>query len=85
MIAPAVPRFPFSPPSGEECAALGVAARYLLRAGTEAATRLLDRSHVDCEAELLATVSDSLFQGAALCDGMTVGFDDDTFIDDRNQ
>ena len=70
MVAPTISRFPFSSPTSEECAALAVAARYLLRAGTEAATRLLDRSAVDTEAALLAAVSDSLFQGAALCDGM---------------
>ena len=64
-------RFPFSPPSGEESVALGVAARYLLRAGTEAATRLLGRSEVDDEAELLASLSDNLLQGAALCTGLT--------------
>lgn len=77
MVAPSASRFPFSPPTGEECDALAVAARYLLRAGTEAATRLLDRSKLDGEAELLATMSDSLFQGAALCDGL-IGVDDDS-------
>lgn len=64
---------PFSPPTGEECVALGLAARYLLRAGTEAATRLLGRGRVDAEAELLAAMSDSLLQGAALCDGVASG------------
>lgn len=61
---------PFVRPSDEECAALGLAARYLLRAGTQAATRLLGRSRVDPEAELLASLADSLLQGAALCDGL---------------
>lgn len=67
---------PFSPPSGEECVALNLAARYLLRAGTEAATRLLGRGRVDTEAELVASLSDSLLQGAALCDGVASGYGD---------
>ena len=67
---------PFSPPSGEECVALGLAARYLLRAGTEAATRLLGRPRVDAEAELLASLSDCLLQGAALCDEVASGHQD---------
>lgn len=62
---------PFVRSSDEECAALGLAARYLLRAGTQAATRLLGRPRVDPEAELLASLADSLLQGAALCDGLT--------------
>lgn len=62
---------PFVHPSDEECAALGLAAHYLLRAGTQTATRQLGRSRVDPEAELLASLVDSLLQGAALCDGLT--------------
>lgn len=61
---------PFVRPSDEECAALGLAARYLLGAGTQAATRLLGRSRLDPEAELLASLAVSLLQGAALCDGL---------------
>jgi len=70
VVAPASPLPPFSRPSDEECVALSLAARYLLRAGTQAATRLLGRSQVDPEAELLASLADSLLQGAALCDGL---------------
>jgi len=70
VLAPSSSHPPFARPSDEECAALGLAARYLMRAGTQAATRLLGRSRVDPEAELLASLADSLLQGAALCDGL---------------
>lgn len=53
--------FPFNPPSEEESAALALSARYLLRAGTQAATRLLACEPPDARAELLA----------CLCDGLT--------------
>ena len=61
--------FPFSRPSGGECVALSISARYLFRAGTEAATRLLGRARVDRETELLASLSDSLLRSAAPYDG----------------
>jgi len=83
MVSTVPIHLPFSPPSGEECVALGLAARYLLRAGTEAATRLLSRGRVDAEAELMASLSDSLLQGAALCDGLTGAVDDRVGIVDR--
>lgn len=73
MAVTVLARPPFSPPSAEECVALGLAARYLLRAGTEATTQLLGRNRVDGEAELLASLSDRLFQGAALCDRLADG------------
>ena len=83
MSAPAPSHLPFSPPTAEECVALGLAAHYLLRAGTEAATRLLGRGRVDAEAELMASLSDSFLQGAALCDGLTGAVDDRVGIVDR--
>jgi len=73
----------FSPPTGEECIALNLVARYLLRAGTEAASRLLGRGRVDDEAELLASLSDSLLQEAALCDGLTGAVQDRVGLVDR--
>lgn len=68
VIAPSSSHPPFARPSDKECVALGLVARYFLRAGTQAATLLLGRSRIDPEAELLASLSDTLLQGAALCD-----------------
>jgi len=83
-VTSAVPtHLPFSPPTGEECVALGLASRYLLRARTQAVTRLLSRSRVDPEAELLASLADSLLQGAALCGGLTGAVDDRVCVVDR--
>lgn len=55
----------FTPPTPEEARALKVAGDYLVRAGAEAARRLFDNSGND--ANVLATVSDSLLAGAILC------------------
>ncbi len=65
-----------TPPTPEEAAALHVAARYLLRAGTEAATKLLGCDLPDVRAELWASLSDSYLHGAALCDGVTNSLDE---------
>ena len=83
MVSTVPIHLPFSPPSGEECVALGLASRYLLRAGTEAATRLLGRGCVDAEAELMASLADNLLHGAALCGGLTGAVDDRVGIVDR--
>ena len=68
------PRFLVTPPTPEEAAALQVAARYFLRAGTEAATKLLGCELPDVRAELCASLSDSYLHGAALCDNKIDGF-----------
>ena len=73
MVPRPAPSAPFSRPSGDECVALGIAARYLLRAGTEAATRLLGRSRGDPEADLLTSLRHHPLQGTALCDGVRSG------------
>lgn len=70
-----VPQVPFlppvvPPPEPAEAAALAVAARYLGRAGTQAASRLLDDRSVPGDAALLAALRDQLLAGAALCDGV---------------
>lgn len=70
------PRYLVTPPTPEEAAALQVAARYFLRAGTEAATRLLGCELPDVRAELCASLSDSYLHGAALCDGVTHSLDE---------
>jgi hypothetical protein len=69
-------RFLVTPPTPEEAAALQVAARYFLRAGTEAATKLLGCDLPDVRAELCASLSDSYLHGAALCDGVTQSLDE---------
>jgi len=65
------PIVPFALPSAGEREALRLAARYLMRAGTAAATRLFDCAPDDARAELFAAYSDSLLHSAALCDGLT--------------
>lgn len=61
------PRWPIAPPDERECVALVVAARYLDRAGTTAASRLLGESLDWGERALLEALRDSLLAGAALC------------------
>ena len=56
---------PFTPPTPDEARALRVAGTYLVRAGAEAARRLLTESEDD--ADWLASISDSLHAGALLC------------------
>jgi hypothetical protein len=62
---------PFTPPTTDEARALRVASDYLVRAGAEAARRLLTESEDD--ADWLATVSDSLHAGALLCCAELIG------------
>jgi len=62
---------PFVLPSATEKDALRLAARYLLRAGTQAATRLFDHAPEDTSSVLFAAYADSLLHSAALCDGLT--------------
>ena len=52
-----------TPPTQEETAALHLAARYLMRAGTEAASQLLGCTEPTGQAELYACLSDSLLPG----------------------
>jgi hypothetical protein len=65
------PRAFVTPPTQEESLALQLAARYLMRAGTEAASKLMRCEPPDVRAELWASLSDSLLSSAALCDGLT--------------
>lgn len=66
----------FTPPTPEQRWALAVAASYLSRAGTEAATRLLpDRRAVDVQSALLADMGDSMTSAATLCETLTEVFD----------
>lgn len=66
----------FTPPTPEQRWALAVAAAYLGRAGTEAATRLLpeERTLRD-QAALLADMRDTMTSAAALCETLTEVFD----------
>lgn len=61
--------FPVPPPSPAERAALAVAARYLARAGTAAATQLLGGG-ADADTTLAAILRDQFEAGAALCRGL---------------
>ena len=66
----------FTPPTPEQRWALAVAASYLSRAGTEAATRLLpDTRAIDAQFELFADLRDTLASAAALCETLTEVFD----------
>lgn len=66
----------FTPPMSEQRRALAVAASYLGRAGTEAATRLLpDTRTLHDENELFAGLRDNLTSAAALCETLTEVFD----------
>lgn len=67
---------PFTLPSAEETAALKIVSRYLLRAGTESASKLLHAHPSDTRTILFATYSDSLLHSAALCDGLTSSLKD---------
>ncbi len=62
---------PFTLPTLEETAALKIVSRFLLRAGTESASKLLHAHPSDTRTVLFATYSDSLLHSAALCDGLT--------------
>ena len=67
----------FTPPSDEQKRALTVAAAYLKRGGTEAATRLLpDSALLSGQIELLAQVRDDLHQSATLCEVLCEVFDE---------
>lgn len=57
-------------PAPDEAEALAVAARYLHRASTAAATRLLSLPSATGDAALLATLQDSLLSAGELCDGV---------------
>ena len=70
MAEPSTSPFPVPPPSASEVAALSVAAAYFARAGTQAASRLLDGSDGSASAALLGALRDNLLAGAALCDGV---------------
>ena len=66
----------FTPPTPEQRRALAVAAAYLGRAGTEAATRLLpDTRAVGGQAELFAELRDNMTNAAALCGTLAEVFD----------
>ena len=56
-------------PTAAEATALALAAAYLNRAGTHAASLLLDHVLTDHDDPLLEAVRDQLLSGAALCDG----------------
>ena len=62
--------FPVVPPTASEVAALSVAAAYFARAGTQAASCLLDGADGSGGAALLGALRDNLLAGAALCDGV---------------
>ena len=66
----------FTPPTPKQRWALAVAASYLSRAGTEAATRLLPdaRTRHD-EHALFADLRDTMTSAAALCETLTEVFD----------
>lgn len=66
----------FSPPSPEEVRALQVAGQYLLRAGREAASKLLSSEPPDARLELWASLADGFLGGAALCDGIVTSPND---------
>lgn len=66
----------FTPPTPEQRRALAVAAAYLGRAGTEAATRLPpDAPTLRDQAALLADMGASMTSAAALCETLTEVFD----------
>ncbi|CAA9570163.1 MAG: hypothetical protein AVDCRST_MAG19-2697 [uncultured Thermomicrobiales bacterium] len=67
----------FTPPTPEQRWALAVAASYLSRAGTEAATRLLpDARTLDGRLELFEGMRDSMTNAAALCGTLVDVFDE---------
>lgn len=71
------PRFSIvMPPTIAEAAALAVAAAYLNRAGTHAASLLLGHAPTAPDGPLLEAVRDQLLGGAALCDGLLDVADD---------
>ena len=57
-------------PAPNEADALAVAACYLQRASTAAATRLLSLPSATGDAALLATLQESLLSAGELCDGV---------------
>lgn len=66
----------FTPPTPEQRWALAVAASYLSRAGTEAATRLLPETlALRDRAALLADMRDHMTSAAALCETLAEVFD----------
>ncbi len=66
----------FTPPTPEQRRALAVAASYLSRAGTEAATRLLtDTRAAGGQVELFADLRDTMTNAAALCGTLVEVFD----------
>ncbi len=77
MVTPK-PLYPiFSPPTPEQQWALAVAAAYLSRAGTEAATRLLPEPRMlSGQIALLAGLGDTMTNAAALCETLIEVFDE---------
>lgn len=66
----------FSAPSPREREALDMAARYLNRAGTEAATRLMSAASLDSgKAELVESLRNEMRESAALCECLIDLFD----------
>ena len=70
MADPIARSFPFPAPTAAEADALAVAAAYLSRAGTHAASALLARWPPPEVAALVESLRDNLLAGAALCDGL---------------
>jgi hypothetical protein len=66
----------FSAPSPQEREALDLAASYLKRAGTEAATRLMSAPSVDHgKAALIESLREEMRESAALCECLVDLFD----------
>ena len=65
---PHVPLFPL--PTDEQAIALRIAADYLSLVGRQTATALFGCPSVDDDTKLLASISNSMLTGAALCEGL---------------
>jgi hypothetical protein len=71
-------RLPIAAPSADDAASLRAAAAYLRRAGTRAATDLLDHPRAADDAPLRQAMRDNLLAAADLCDGLVELHRDDT-------
>jgi hypothetical protein len=66
--AQTIPPFPL--PTDDQAIALRIAAEYLTLVGTQTATSLLGCPPLTGDTKLLASISNSLLRGAALCEGL---------------
>jgi hypothetical protein len=71
-------RLPIAAPSADDAASLRAAAAYLRRAGTRAATDLLDQARAAEDGPLRQAIRDNLLSAADLCEGLIELHRDDT-------